>query len=153
MASHSADARPLSAALVGTWELLTREDHTTTGERRVDPTLGADPIALLIYDGAGHFSAQFMKRNRDHVVATPTVTASNNTQAEGGYDAYFGSYSVDDALSTVTQTLHGSMSPANVGQVLRREMHVDGHELTIRLETTAFDGEPVIRTLKWRRVG
>jgi hypothetical protein len=45
------------------------------------------------------------------------------------------------------------MSPANVGQVLRREMHVDGHELTIRLETTAFDGEPVIRTLKWRRVG
>ena len=152
MAAHSADLRPLSATLVGTWELLTREDRTSAGERRVEPTLGSDPVALLIYDGAGHFAAQFMKRDRDEAVAA-AVPGSNNTQAQGGYDAYFGSYSVDDVRSTVTQTLHGAMSPGNVGQVLRREMQVDGDELTIRLETTSFDGEPVIRTLKWKRVG
>ena len=64
-----------------------------------------------------------------------------------------GQCSVDDALSTVTQTLHGAISSDNVGQVLRREMQVGGGELTIRLETTSFEGEPVIRTLKWKRVG
>jgi hypothetical protein len=154
MTSDSETARPLSTSLVGTWELLSRVDHTRAGERRADPLLGADPVALLIYDRTGHFAAQFMKRDRDEVVAVATApTASNNTRAQGGYDAYFGSYVVDDARSTVTQTLHGALSPGNVGQVLTREMHVDGDELTIQLDTESFDGEPVTRTLVWKRVG
>jgi hypothetical protein len=32
-------------------------------------------------------------------------------------------------------------------------MTVVGDELTIRLETATGDGEPVTRTLKWKRVG
>lgn len=144
----------LSSSLVGTWELVSRLDHTSGGERRVDPLLGDDPVALLIYDRTGHFAAQFMKRDRADLPAAASAPAAlNNTRAEGGYDAYFGAYSVDDARSTVTQTLHGSLSPGNVGQVLAREMHVVGDVLTIRLDTTSFDGEPVTRTLTWRRVG
>src|SRR3954469_18485709 len=57
-------AQPLSVALPGTWELLSRRDVTDGGEPRTDPSLGADPVALLIYDGSGHFAAQFMKRDR-----------------------------------------------------------------------------------------
>ena len=44
-------------------------------------------------------------------------------------------------------------SPENVGLVLTRGMTVVGDELTIRLETATGDGEPVTRTLKWKRVG
>jgi len=76
----------------------------------------------------------------------------NNTQAEGGYDAYFGTYTVDDSTGTVTQRLMGSLSPANVGMVLTRAMEVRGDILSITLETTAADGTPVIRTLTWRRL-
>ena len=149
---------PLSVSLVGSWELVSRIDRTADGDRRIDPTLGEDPIALLIYDASGHFAAQFMKRDRsqpaDAAVGTVTVGSStNNSRAQGGYDAYFGEFTPDDERSSVTQTLRGALSPENVGQTLTRAMTVEGDRLTIELDTVAADGEPVSRTLIWRRVG
>ncbi len=144
---------PLSKALTGSWELVSRTDVGADGEPRLDPLLGSDPVALLIYNGKGRFSAQFMKRDRSTVVDGPARAGANNTGAVGGYDAYFGSYSVDDATGEVTQTLNGSLSPGNVGMTLTRAMTVEGDRLSIRLETTSVEGEPVVRTLLWRRVG
>lgn len=143
---------PLSQALIGTWRLVSREDRTASGERRIDPALGADPIALLVYDRAGNFAAQFMKRDRQ-AASQPPATASgpNNSRAVGGYDAYFGSYTVDDAAGTVTQRLVGSLSPENVGMVLTRSMRVSADELTIQLDTASADGTAVVRTLRWKR--
>lgn len=144
---------PLSAALPGTWALLSRIDVTDAGVERAEPSLGADPVALLIYDRAGHFSAQFMKRDRTEAgVSRATEGGANNSRAVNGYDAYFGTYSVDDAKGTVTQRLLGSLTADNVGLVLSRKMTVDGDRLIIRLRTSV-DGEPVDRTLTWRRIG
>jgi hypothetical protein len=149
---HSRKA--LSASLIGTWELLSREDTTHAGERRVDPGLGANPIALLIFDKEGHFAAQFMKRDRNAAAETESTNlAPNNSRARGGYDAYFGTYKVDDSLGTVTTHLVGALSPENVGQVFTRTMGVTGDELTIRLESATASGEAITRTLLWRRVG
>lgn len=142
----------LSSDLPGTWLLQSRIDVTPTGERHPDPLLGEDPVALLIYDRTGHFSAQFMKRDRSNLAPSGPSNARNNTQAQGGYDAYFGTYSIDDATGVVTQQLMGSLSPGNVGMVLSRAMEVRGDTLLIKLETTAADGTPVIRTLTWRRL-
>jgi len=147
------DSAPLSTLLIGTWELLSREDTTPEGELVIEPTLGSDPIAILFYDRHGHFAAQFMKRDRDTIPGDlPSGARSNNSRAQGGYDAYFGLYSVDDAQGAVTQRLVGALSRENVGQVLTRAMRVSGGELTIRLETTGLAGQPVTRTLRWRRV-
>lgn len=142
----------LASELVGTWRLVSREDRTASGERRIDPGLGADPVAILVYDTAGNFAAQFMKRDRssDEVGVTRQATA-NNSAAVGGYDAYFGTYTVHEATREVRQVLHGSLSPGDVGKVVTREMHVDGDTLTIELATTSADGEAVTRTLIWRR--
>ena len=151
-------SKPLSSSLIGTWELLSRVDRTASGERRVEPSLGEDPIALLYYDATGRFAAQFMKRDRSAAamassteVASAGPTAPNNSRAQGGYDAYFGTYTVDDANGTVTQRLMGALSAENVGQVLTRAMTVDGDTLTIAVDTAAPDGERVTRTLVWRR--
>src|SRR5476651_425488 len=65
------DRAPLSKALVGTWMLLSREDRTREGRLHPDPGLGDDPIAILTYDGAGNFAAQFMKRDR--LVSAPAA--------------------------------------------------------------------------------
>jgi hypothetical protein len=48
----------------GTWWLSSREDHTKDGEKRIDPILGSDPVAILVYAN-NHFAAQFMKRDRN----------------------------------------------------------------------------------------
>ena len=143
----------LSAALPGTWRLISRVDVAATGLVHPDPALGSDPIALLIYDRAGNFSAQFMKRDRSSTPVAGAAGAMNNTVAQGGYDAYFGTYVVDDATAVVTQRLLGALGNANVGAVLSRAMSVQGNTLVIRLETNAWDGIPVTRTLTWERVG
>src|SRR3954471_23044876 len=146
--------QPLSVALPGTWELLSRRDVTDAGEPRVDPALGADPVALLMYDRSGHFAAQFMKRDRSALaVADAPATGANNSRAQGGYDAYFGTYAVDDAAGIVTQTLLGALSAENVGMVVTRGMQVAGDRLTIMLRTTSASAEPVTRTLIWQRIG
>ena len=152
MPAQTPAPHPLSETLVGTWELVSREDRDARGERRIDPALGADPVALLYYDRTGHFAAQFMKRERGGDPGPDPVRAGpNNSRARGGYDAYFGTYRVDDDRGTVTQRLQGALSPENVGLVLTRAMTVTGDELVIRLDTAAADGEPVVRTLTWRR--
>lgn len=144
---------PLSGALTGTWELITRKT-VTAGGREVPLRFG-DAIALLIYDGHGNFSAQFMKKDRrsgDPDPESGAPPALNNSRAIGGYDAYFGRYVVDDECSSVTQTLTGSLSPENVGQVLTRRMSVENDELTIHVDTATDDGEPAVLTLRWRRL-
>ena len=144
---------PLSVTLPGTWQLLSRIDITAAGERRPEPSLGEDPVALLIYDRSGHFAAQFMRRDRSVDVPDGPSGARNNSRAQGGYDAYFGTYTIDDESGAVTQRLTGALSRENVGLVLTRVMEVEGDTLIIRLDTNAADGTPVTRTLTWRRVG
>jgi hypothetical protein len=161
MSDMSSAGGSLSRELIGTWELVSRIDRTATGERRLEPLLGDDPVALLYYDRSGHFAAQFMRRDRplsstphaDAGVAVPGTVAPNNSLARGGYDAYFGTFTVDDVRGTVTQRLLGALSPENVGQLLTRAMTVQGTTLTITLETTTAGGEPVVRCLTWKRVG
>jgi len=125
----------------------------SSGERIPDPSLGEDPVALLIYDQAGHFAAQFMKRDRSAPSPDNPGPAPNNSRAQGGYDAYFGTYTVDDDQGTVTQRLIGALSRENVGAVLTRAMAVRGDTLHIELQTTAWDGTAITRTLRWTRVG
>jgi hypothetical protein len=142
----------LSNTLPGTWELLSRIDADAEGREHPEPALGADPVAWLIYDHRGHFAAQFMKRDRGTPAPDGPAGARNNSRAQGGYDAYFGTYTVDDVAGTVTQRLLGALSGDNVGMTLTRAMDVDGDRLVIRLETAAWDGAPVTRTLTWRRI-
>jgi len=136
----------------GTWWLLSREDHTSDGQRKIDPNLGSDPIAILVYAN-NYFAAQFMKRERSaHSVSQPTAAGQNNTSAIGGYDAYFGTYEVNEETNRVAHTLVGSINPGNIGMTVYRNLLVEGDKLTIKLETTTQEGEPVIRTLIWKRI-
>lgn len=144
---------PLSSLLPGTWALESRVDITASGERHPEPSLGEDPVALLIYDRSGHFAAQFMKRDRSAAAPDGPSSARNNSRAQGGYDAYFGTYTVDDAGGTVTQQLLGALSAENVGSVLTRAMTVRDGKLVIELDTTSWNGTAVTRTLTWKRVG
>ncbi len=141
----------LAVRLRGSWELLSRIDRAQDGEQRLEPSLGSDPIAYLVFDGSGRFAAQFMKRDRSRVEDAP-ATAANNSRARGGYDAYFGTWEVDEDTGLVRTRLVAALSPENVGSVFARRMTVAEDVLTIELDTTTATGEPVKRTLTWRRV-
>jgi len=145
----------LSENIVGTWEVVSRIDRIEDGTQVIEPALGTDPIALIYYDATGHFAAQFMRKSESTTgpATQPATAAPNNSRAVNGYDAYFGTYEVDDERGLVTQTLAGALSRESVGVVLTREMVVSGDSLIIRVPTAAPDGTPVVRTLTCRRVG
>ncbi len=140
----------LALRLRGSWELISRIDRAPDGEQRIEPSLGSDPVAFLVFDGSGRFAAQFMKRDRTRTVDLPA--ARNNTSARDGYDAYFGSYDVDESSSMVKTHLMAALSRDHVGKTHTRRMTVEGDTLTIELDTTTPEGEAVKRTLTWRRV-
>lgn len=146
------DSTTMSNDFAGVWWLLSREDRAEDGSIRVDPTLGPDAKGILTYAN-GRFAAQFMKRDRSRTsdIVAPSV-GKNNTGAVGGYDAYFGTYSVDDNTGEVVHQLEGALTAENVGIRVSRTLTVTGNNLVIQLETTTLDGEPITRTLTWERV-
>lgn len=140
----------LASEIIGLWLLRTREDWTFDGEKRIDPSLGADPLGILAY-GNKHFTAQFMKRDRSDHAQLISYSGSNNTVAVGGYDAYFGTYEVDEQHGKVKHTLMGSVNEQNIGISVWRDLRVNNNILIIQLETTTIEGEPIVRTLTWHR--
>jgi hypothetical protein len=143
-------ANNLENVIQGTWWLLSRKDYTKDGQRRIDPVLGSDPVAILVY-AKDYFAAQFMKKDRGaESIAHPASAGENNTAATGGYDAYFGTYTIDEKTNQVAHTLIGSTNPDNIGITVYRNLCVQEDWLIIKLDTTTTLGEPVTRTLTWK---
>ena len=140
----------LEEDIKGLWLLQTREDYTHDGQKRIDPTLGENPMGILAY-AETHFTAQFMKRDRSDKSQNVSYAGSNNTVAADGYDAYFGVYEVEEDSGKVKHTLFGSVYESNIGISVWRDLRVVGDELIIQLHTTAPDGTPIVRTLTWKR--
>ena len=145
----------LATAILGIWKLKSREDVDGTGQIHIDPLLGPDPLGILCF-APSHFAAQFMKRDRSSQESLPRrvqVQATNNTVAVNGYDAYFGTYSIDEHAGTLTTHFEGSISPANVGNTFVRDVRVVGNELIVQLHTATIDGTPITRTNTFSRIG
>jgi Lipocalin-like domain len=141
----------LATAILGVWKLKSREDVDDDGQIHLDPFLGRDPLGVLCF-GPGYFSAQFMKRDRSgQEIIEERAQAKNNTAGVNGYDAYFGTCSIDESKGTLSTHLEGSISPANIGSTYIRDIRVVGDELFIQLTTTAVDGTAVTRTNTFTR--
>jgi hypothetical protein len=139
--------------LVGTWRLISRVVTLEDATAVQDPGLGKTPAGYLIYDSSGHMAAQLMRPDRPMAIdcATSGPAPSENSQSVNGYDAYFGTYAIDETSHTVTHHLEGALAAADVGKNLVREFHVSGDKLTIIVRTNS-PKEKQIRTLTWDRV-
>lgn len=143
----------LASKIIGIWTLKSREDVDAERKILIDPFLGRDPFGILCF-GPSHFSAQFMKRDRsEEENLSERVQAKNNTAALNGYDAYFGTYRVDQTAGTIATLLEGSISRINIGKTFIRDARVVGNELIIQLKTTSVDGKAITRTNTFSRVG
>jgi catechol 1,2-dioxygenase len=149
-------ARPAPSApgLVGTWQLVSRTDRDPSGRVLSAAGLGEAPIGYLIYDAAGHVSAQLAARDRTGLVCDSTGLSPdpNNNANISGYSAYFGRYEINASAGTVTHILEGTLSPADAGKRLWRRFRIVGDTLTISFEPLGPDGTPRNRTLIWHRV-
>ncbi len=150
--SLPAPTKDIAASMIGMWKLNSRVDVDASGQRRIDPILGADPLGILCF-AAGYFAMQLMKRDRSDQKSAPSpVQGNNNSLAVDGYDAYFGSYKLDEKAGTLATHIEGSIAESNIGSTFVRDIRVVGNELMIQLPTTGVDGTAVRRTLTFSRI-
>ena len=149
----------VSAQLIGGWSLLSRVTTTADGKTLADPGLSVLPKGVLIYDAYGHVAAQLSRPGRtvdmlgDECRKAMEVKGTNDTaQTILGYDAYFGTYTVDEKQGIVTHHLESALFPGDIGKSIIRHFTIAGDVLTIKFTTTLGDGTPVTRTLVWSRL-
>jgi DNA-binding beta-propeller fold protein YncE len=70
----------LATAILGIWKLKSREDVDSTGQVRIDPFLGRDPVGILCF-GPIHFAAQFIRAMS--VIGLVAISASPLTVTAG----------------------------------------------------------------------
>jgi len=138
--------------LVGTWRLISRVVRLEDGTA-IQEGLGTIPKGYLIYDASGHMAVQLLRPDRPTAIdcSTSVSAQSNSPQLLNGYEAYFGTYTIDETNHTVTHHLEGALAAADVGRNLIRQFQVSGDKLTIEVRTSS-PKERQIRTLTWERV-
>ena len=145
--------------LVGGWSLVSRVTTAVDGKVLTDSGLSATPKGLLIYDRTGHVAAQLSRQGRtvemlaDECREAQKVKGTEDTaQTILGYDAYFGTYTVNEKEGIVTHRLESALFPGDIGKSIARGFTISGDTLTIKFNTTLGDGTPVTRTLVWARL-
>lgn len=123
--------------LTGTWKLVSAGEWRPNGEMLLP--YGKDPIGQLMYDGKGNMAAQ---------IQFTTANADGET-----YLAYYGTYTADEAASTVTHKVKGSTRASYRGSNQLRFVTLSGNRLTLGLPPVMVNGEMRLRSLVWERVG
>ena len=106
------------AKLIGAWHLVRIEAPGPDGK----PTPMPQPKGMLIYTRDGHMSVQLMYPKQPN--------AQSNEYVQNGYEASFGTYTVDEATHTLTHHVQGSITrDLLVGKDLPRvyQFTADGH--------------------------
>ena len=145
-------ARPDTAtALVGTWRLVSFESRTAGGEIRYQ--LGRAARGQLLYDAAGHMSAQLMDPERSQFASGDLARGSDAEvrAAMAGYIAYYGTYTLDLSGGVVTHHVQGALFPNWVGGDQVRYFRLDGDRLTITTPPIRIGGEDSTTVLVWER--
>jgi hypothetical protein len=149
----------LREQLIGSWSLASRVSTGPDGKVIPDNGLASTPAGILIYDRSGHVAAQLSRKNRtmdifsQECVETAQIKGRPDTaQTVLGYDAYFGTYTIDEGTSTVTHHLDFALFPGDIGKDIKRSFTLDGNTLTIKFSTTTKEGVYVTRTLVWKRL-
>jgi hypothetical protein len=138
--------------IVGAWELESRTVRKANGEVLLDPVLGQRPIGRLFYDASGHMMLQMMRQQRAQAIGVPpNPQDAANPRIVLGYDAYFGTFSVNEADATITHHVEGSLFPEDLGKDFRRSFRIEGGTFTLSFTSKSPEGFDVTRTLRFRR--
>lgn len=103
---------------IGAWRLLWIETHSTNGK----VTRRTDLQGMLVYTSDGHVSVQVMYPE----------TEPPSKYAKDGYEASFGSYSVNARTHNLTNHLHGALVRPLIGLIEPLVYRLRNGRLTLR---------------------
>ena len=142
-----------TARLVGEWNLVSFTSPDSAG--RQAPVWGPNPIGLIIYTANGTMAAQLYDPRRGKLGVLPQGANPELVKATfiGGY-SYYGTFTVDTALHSVTHHIEGANNPDWIGGNLARAYRFNGKDRLSLTVLTNFDGAKVVNgsVLVWERV-
>jgi hypothetical protein len=138
--------------IAGAWQLESRTVKQANGASLVDPVLGQQPVGRLFYDVSGHMMLQMMRQARAQAISVPSNPPdAKNPRIVLGYDAYFGTFTVNEAEGTITHHVEGSLFPEDLGKDFKRSYKLEGDTFTLSFASKSPDGPELTRTLRFRR--
>ena len=111
---------------VGAWRLAWLEEEGTDGK-----THRADCTGLLVYTRDGHMSVQVMYRNPQGDPQEVNSAAPVH-YAQGGYEASFGTYQIDERAHTFNYHVEGALVRTLIGKDLPRSFELSGNQLIVK---------------------
>ena len=130
---------------IGVWRLISGESKDeVTGEVRYP--WGTKPVGRLAYDDAGRVFAQLMNpgrrsvggmANRGAAAAIETASAEDMREMLTGFNAYFGTFDIDEPSRTVIHHLQSALIPSWVGTDQRRKYEFSGRDRLLILNTAS----------------
>lgn len=142
----------LKDQFVGTWTLVSQEFRG--GDGQVIYPAGHEASGVIMYDAAGNMAVQIMRVDRPLFASGDVLEGTDDEirAAYQGYNAYFGTYTVDETQRIVTHHLRGSLFPNRVGSDQVRYFAFEGNWLTLKTPPVLRGGSSLTGTLVWERV-
>lgn len=114
--------RNASDRLAGAWRLAWLEQPGADGKlRRIDC------CGMLVYTRDGHMSVQVMEREPQ-----AQTSAGPEQYSQGGYEASYGRYDVDERAHTFTFHVEGALVRTLIGKDLPRAYEFSGSQLIVK---------------------
>ena len=136
--------------LVGTWKLVSHETRGADGS--VHYAFGENPVGYIMYGQDGYMHAALMKANRPRVShdLLPLTTTEEKAWAATYFESYCGKYEIKG--NKVFHHVEVSLNPNWPGQVLEREVRLEGDNLTLVSPPFSLFGITYTHRLVWKRV-
>ena len=119
---NRADGNRLHERFIGGWRLVSLEVEGPDGKIH-----RADSTGLLDFTRDGHMSVQVMERN-----PPAQATAGPEQYSQGGYEASFGTYAVDESTHTFTFHVEGALVRTLIGKDLPRAFELSDKQLIVK---------------------
>lgn len=121
--AQSGDQGSTRDKLVGSWRLAWVEEQKADGTMKRH----TERRGTIVYTRDGHMSVQIMLPQGEDVPANNPVKYD-----QGGYEAYYGTYNVDEAAHTVTHHVEGALVRSLIGKNLTRVYRFEGNQLILK---------------------
>ena len=135
----------------GSWRLVSAEGHSSDGGITYD--WGQQPLGRVMLDTGGRLSLHLVDPDRPRFESGDFLRPSPDelSRAFNGYFGYFGSYTVDPEMQTITFHVEGAAYPNYIGSDQARFYEFSGDRFVLRTPPERAGGEDIVYYITWER--
>lgn len=138
---------------IGAWRLMSAEFRNADDSLAESP-YGSEPLGVLMYDAQGAMCAQISSKDRKPFAVADRKggTAEEVRAAFETYQAYCGTFKIDEKEHTVTHSVTQSLLPNWTGSQQRRYYKFQDGKLVLRTPPLTIGGKQVTGVLVWEKI-